>query len=123
MEKKSEVKTTADTFVHMSRRAQLLSRSGVADEDWSVKVTDTQITLYQWDDYATRDTLYDEVYDIPDDVVVFTEWVHGPYTVVRDYTYEPPRWLPSWEWSMIFESDNGDVTFNITINDQWAILY
>ena len=47
MEKKSEVKTTADTFVHMSRRAQLLSRSGVADEDWSVKVTDTQITLYQ----------------------------------------------------------------------------
>lgn len=69
----SGLQITVDSFVHMNRRAQILARSGLQNDDWSVRVTDTEITLFKGDDYLIRDQEFDEIYTIPANITVYTE--------------------------------------------------
>lgn len=56
----SRLTVEADRVVETLRRAQSRSVNGLHDDVWSVHVTSSDITLYKGDDYATRDTLFDD---------------------------------------------------------------
>jgi prepilin-type N-terminal cleavage/methylation domain-containing protein len=56
----SRLTVETDRVVETLRRAQSRSVNGLYDDVWSVHVTSADITLYKGDDYATRDTSFDD---------------------------------------------------------------
>lgn len=69
---RNDLDLTSTTFVQMMRRAQVLSKLGSKGTSWSVHVDDNKITLYQGEDFATRDQSHDEVYMLPKNVEIIT---------------------------------------------------
>ena len=57
---------TAET----ARRAQVLAQGSVGDQSWGVHLTSGVITLFQGAGYATRDTSFDEVFEIAPSITI-----------------------------------------------------
>lgn len=52
------------------RRAQILSQASSGDSAWGVYIGNSQITLFKGNTYVTRDTNFDEIYQIVDSIKV-----------------------------------------------------
>lgn len=57
-----------ETGVQSLRRAQFLAQNQEQDTNWGVNFSSSSITLYSGADYAGRNALYDEKYDLPSTV-------------------------------------------------------
>ncbi|MFH1632230.1 MAG: prepilin-type N-terminal cleavage/methylation domain-containing protein [bacterium] len=62
---KNQIGIETDQMISLLRRAQARSVSGYQDDVWGVHLTSTDYTLFKSNDYATRDTSFDEVYNLP----------------------------------------------------------
>ena len=63
-QQRNDLDVAQTTFVQSVRRAQQLSMSGELDSQWGVTATSSNVVIFKGTNYATRDTSYDENYDI-----------------------------------------------------------
>jgi len=66
----TESANTSTIVAQSMRRASALSRAGQDDTTWGVNVQPGTVTVFRGASYATRDTTYDEDFDIPSNVSV-----------------------------------------------------
>lgn len=100
--------TTAQTL----RRAQILSQAVDGDTSWGVKVQSDTITLFKGTSFASRDSAYDETFELPTSISISgtTEIVYVKFTG-----------LPQTTGSAIFSTDSDTKT--ITINEKGMVSY
>lgn len=58
------------SFVQSTRRASVLSQTGSGDSIWGVHIATGSIIIYKGNDFANRDTSFDEVTDISPTIAV-----------------------------------------------------
>lgn len=75
----TDVSVARDDIVTTLRRAQIRSRATMNSDVWGVNISSGVITLFEGDDFATRDTDEDETIQVPGAV-----GVAGVTTVVFD---------------------------------------
>lgn len=68
--RKNDLDITTQQLASAFRRAEQYARAVQGDSTWGVQVQSGQVTLYKGASYASRDTSYDEVIDIPDSIAV-----------------------------------------------------
>lgn len=66
---KNQITVESENLTSVLRVAQARSVSGHQGDVWGVHVTSSDYTLFLGSDYATRDTAYDAVYDLPSGLV------------------------------------------------------
>lgn len=67
----SQIDTTTNEIVGSLRRAQIRSMASDFDDSWSVRIgTNNQITIYKGLDFNTRDTNYDETFEIAPTITI-----------------------------------------------------
>lgn len=66
--RQNDLDLSTQSIVSMLRRAETYARASNTDNAWSVTIQSGVATLYQGTNYASRDTAYDETYDIPETV-------------------------------------------------------
>lgn len=50
-----------DQILSLVRRAQVLSMSQYRDDNWGINIDATSVTMFKGNDYATRDSTFDEI--------------------------------------------------------------
>ncbi|MDD5626509.1 MAG: GIY-YIG nuclease family protein [Patescibacteria group bacterium] len=95
------------------RRAQVLSQAVDGDTSWGVSLASGNITLFKGVSYATRDTNFDEVFDVSTNItpsgpseIVFVKFTGLPQTT-----------------GTIMLSSNMNETRNIVINQKGMVNY
>lgn len=63
--KSQQLETTSQEMVQTLRRAQLKAMSIDLDSSFGVYLTNNNYTLFKGDSYLTRDSQYDEIFDLP----------------------------------------------------------
>lgn len=94
------------------RRAQVLAQIQKEDDDWGVKVDSSQAVVFKGNDYATRDTSYDEILEISPRVIISgdTEFIYTKFTGL-------PQSTGTVNLSLAGENKT------VTINDKGTISY
>lgn len=79
---KNDLDIAAVTIAQSLRRSQLLSQAVDGDTTWGVKVQSSSIVVFKGASYATRDTTFDETFDVPATIGVggATEVVFAKFT-------------------------------------------
>ena len=84
---KNDLDIAAVTTAQSLRRAQALSQSVDGDTTWGVKAQNGSIVLFKGVSFTTRDTNFDETFDVPTTIgvsgiteVVFTKFTGVPQT-------------------------------------------
>jgi prepilin-type N-terminal cleavage/methylation domain-containing protein len=82
---KNDLDIAANTIVQSLRRAQVLSQAMDGDTSWGVNIQSELITLFKGASYATRDTDFDEGFDMSNTItpsgaqeVVFAKFTGEP---------------------------------------------
>lgn len=109
---KNQITVEAENLTSILRVAQSRSVSGHQGDVWGVHMTSSDFTLFLGNDYATRDTAYDEVRDLPSGIVA---------SGLTDVVFE----IRSGETSntgtiTLTNSDTGD-TVTLTINQHGRV--
>lgn len=85
--RRNDLDLSAQTLAGMLRRAETYARSGKTDTSWSVAIQSGVVTIFQGTSFASRNTAYDETYDIPDSItasglseIQFSELKAAPHT-------------------------------------------
>lgn len=65
---KNHLDNTRNNLISSLRTAQINTMSGKGELPWGVKVISNEIILFSGNDFASRDTVYDEKFGIPDSV-------------------------------------------------------
>jgi len=95
------------------RRAQNLSLGVEEDSVWGVRMSGSQVTLFKGGDYVTRDTNFDENFDLPDSVVV---------SGLSEVIFDKFSGIPQTVGSINFTAPN-NLNRNITINEKGVVNY
>ena len=66
--RQNDLDLSTQSIVSMIRRAEVYARGNNTDNVWGVAIQSGVATLYQGSNFASRNTAYDETYDIPDTV-------------------------------------------------------
>jgi hypothetical protein len=61
----SDMKTSSDKIVRTLRKAQNYSINGKGNSVWGVHYQAELLVLFKGSDFATRDTAFDETFDLP----------------------------------------------------------
>lgn len=84
---KNDLDIATSNTVQTLRRAQVLSQAADGDTTWGVKIQSGSIVLFQGASYASRDSAYDETFDVPTSITpsgisetVFTKLSGNPQT-------------------------------------------
>lgn len=82
---KNDLDVATNIVAQSLRRAQSLSRSQDGDISWGVKIQTGSITLFKGTNYATRDSAFDELFNMPQTItpsglgeIVFTKFSGDP---------------------------------------------
>lgn len=74
--------------VQTLRRAQVLAEAVDGDTSWGTYITSGSLTLFKGTSYATRDSTFDELFDVPTSItpsgigeIVFTKFTGLPTTI------------------------------------------
>jgi len=67
---KNQVKNTRDTLISYLNASKSFAISGKHDNSWGVNITETKITLFNGNSFASRNTSLDQEYKIPGNVTV-----------------------------------------------------
>lgn len=85
LDSRNDIDVGANTIGQTLRRAQVLAESSDGDTTWGLKVQTGIITVFKGADYASRDTTFDEDYDLGTsieisglDEVVFSKFYGEP---------------------------------------------
>lgn len=65
-----DARHAAYVYTDAIKEASLNARSLVGDSSWGVRIAEPEITVFAGSSYASRDTDFDIVYDMPGSVVV-----------------------------------------------------
>ena len=96
---RNDLDIAATTYAQTLRRAQVLSRAVDGDIAWGVYIVSGSITLFKGTDYGTRDSNFDEVFEMPASItpsgiaeIIFTKFTGLPQTTgsvtLTSYTNE-----------------------------------
>ncbi len=76
------------SIVQTLRRAQNLAQATDSDISWGVYISNGNITLFKGINYATRDIAFDEIFDVPTNIIpsgvseiVFAKFTGLPQTI------------------------------------------
>ncbi|MFQ5492586.1 MAG: prepilin-type N-terminal cleavage/methylation domain-containing protein [Candidatus Dojkabacteria bacterium] len=109
----NDLELTADITTQSLRRAQSLAMSGDGDANWGVYIQNGSVTLFQGDDYATRDTSFDEDLEISDKINLsgLSELVYEKFTGDPSATGTINLSIASGETRIITINSRGTVDF------------
>lgn len=110
---KNDLSVTVNVVVQTLRRAQILSQSVDGDISWGVKIQSSDITLFKGVSYATRDANFDEVFDMPLNVIP---------SGLDEIVFAKFSGLPQTTGTVTLTSSSGDAV-NIIINVKGIITY
>lgn len=116
---KNDLDMAATTITQTLRRAQTLSAAVDGDIKWGVKIQSGSIVLFKGTNYASRDTAYDETYDLSTlitpsgtDEITYSKPLGVPQTGGVD--------IPS---SVTITLSTSDDTKNIVVNPKGMITF
>ncbi len=66
---KNDLDVAVVTTAQSLRRAQLLAQTVEGDSTWGTKIQNGSVTIFKGSSYASRDTLYDETFELVDVIV------------------------------------------------------
>ena len=101
------------TLAQSMRRAQAFSLAGEQDSAWGVKVEQGEITVFAGDSFAARDTDFDQVTPIGDDLTV---------TGLNEIVYSKIYALPLSTGTTTFEASGGEQRL-VSINNKGMVTY
>lgn len=96
-QQRNDLDTSQITFAQGVRRAQQLSMSGEGDSAWGVNAVSGEIVIFKGNTYATRDTAYDENYDISSAIT---------FTGQLEYDFAKITGLPAQTGTATFTDNN-----------------
>lgn len=67
---KNDLDIAAVTITQSLRRSQMMSQAVDGDTTWGVKVQSGNIVIFKGTSYATRDSTFDETFDVPTSIGV-----------------------------------------------------
>lgn len=102
-----------ESGVHILRQAQSYARSGSNNTDWSVHFSTSSITLFQGQQFLSRDTSWDEVALLPGSVTI---------SGTSEISFLLSSGQVSTTGTIYFISTNGE-TRNIAVNKYGTIEY
>ena len=110
---RNDLDIAVTSIAHSYRRAQLLAQGSEDDTSSGVKIGTSSISVFRGASYATRDSSWDEIFDLPETIVAsgLTEVVFAKFTG-----------LPSATGTTIMTSTVNE-TRNITINEKGMVDY
>lgn len=123
----NDLQLTSSGFAQMMRRAQVLAKTGISESAWWVQVKSDSIILFRGNDFDSRNTAYDEAYDVPRTIQIPGSLPWGPSIsppVPRlTYVYEASTWrlIDSGFVTMIDVANSQSLT--LTTNAQGVISY
>lgn len=109
----NELSIAADQIVGSLRRAQILSQAVDGDATWGVDIRTGQITMFQGSSYASRDSDYDEVFDVPSNI---------SFSGINEIVYSKVFGEPDATGIITATSVLGD-SIVITINEKGTLSY
>ena len=85
---KNDLDIAANTVAISLRRAQVLSQAVDGDITWGVKTQSGSIVVFKGASYASRDSMYDESFDIPTSISPSgtTEYIFSKFTGLPEVT-------------------------------------
>ena len=109
---KNDLDIAANTVAISLRRAQVLSQAVDGDITWGVKTQSGSIVVFKGASYASRDSMYDESFDIPTSISPSgtTEYIFSKFTG-----------LPEVTGTVTLTTEND--TRTVTINTKGAVSY
>lgn len=109
---KNDLDVATVTVAQTLRRTQILSQAVDGDTSWGIKVQSGTITLFRGTSYGTRDSSFDETFDLPTSINPSgtTEIVYAKFTG-----------LPQTTGSIIFSTANDTKT--ISVNEKGTVNY
>ena len=90
--------------VQALRRAQLKAMSGEGDFSFGLYITSERYILFKGDAYVIRDTVYDEVFDLPDSIQI---------SGLSEVVFSKLRGTPSNTGTITLTIDNKSETINV----------
>jgi len=111
---KNDLNLAASTVVQTLRRAQVLSQASDGNSSWGVKLQAGSISLFQGNDYLSRNTNYDEVFELSNNI--------DSSSGIEEVVFTKFTGLPDTTGNVILTIPNGD-TKTITINQKGMIEY
>lgn len=109
---KNDLDVATVTVAQTLRRAQLLSQAVDGDTSWGVKVQSGSITLFKGTGYASRDSNFDETFDIPATIML---------SGVAEVVFSKFSGLPQTTGTTTLASES-DIK-SVTINSKGGISY
>ena len=67
---RNDLDVATNTLAQSLRRAQILAQSMEGDSPWGVALSTGSITLFRGSSYASRNTDYDEVFSMPENITI-----------------------------------------------------
>ncbi|MBN1617772.1 type II secretion system protein [Candidatus Dojkabacteria bacterium] len=67
---RNDLIVASDMVASSIRRAQSLSQAMQQDSQWGVRIVNNQIIVFKGDSYDTRDSIYDDVYEVPSSISI-----------------------------------------------------
>ena len=109
---KNDLDISATVTASSLRRAQTLSQAVDGDTTWGIKVQSGNIVIFKGASFATRDTTFDETFDVPTTIGVSgsTEIVFAKFTG-----------LPQTTGTINLSSETDSKT--VTINEKGMVNY
>lgn len=110
---RNDLDIATTSTVQVLRRAQVLSQASDGDAGWGWKIESGRMVLFKGTSYASRDSLYDEVYDVPMSITP---------SGVSEIVYAKFTGLPSL-FGTVTLTTNTNETRSITINAKGTVSY
>lgn len=68
-QQRNDLSVSQTTFAQGVRRAQQMSMSGEGDSQWGISAISGSVVIFKGNTYATRDSTFDENYDISSTII------------------------------------------------------
>lgn len=109
---KNDMDVITNVVVQDMYRAQNLARAGENNGNWGVYIQSGNITLFQGTSYSARNQGKDEIYTIPNSIVVSGQ---------NEYVFSVFSGLPTSGGSTTIQNNND--TKSVSVNSQGVISY
>lgn len=109
----ADLDSSATGFVENARRAQMLSRGSDGDSTWGIHIQNGSMTLFKGANYGSRDSLYDEIIDIPTTITP---------SGATDVVFSKLTGFPASSGTLTLSGMQG-MSRTITINEKGTIVY
>jgi type II secretory pathway pseudopilin PulG len=103
--KNQQLQTHSQQILQTLRRAQLKAMAVEQDSSFGVYITNDNYTLFKGNSYATRDSQYDEVFDLPQIITV--------QGAPREAVFSKFEGKPARPGNIVLSNDGESQTINI----------